>query len=310
MAVAASEPGASSDAFRRIGSQRDILGECPLWDEARQALFWVDVRAPAIRRLDHGTGRIESWELPGLVGSIALAEDGRILVAFSDRVALWEPEVEGFETVAVSPRRLPGHRFNDGRCDGAGRFWVGTMHNETRAPEGVLYRLEDRRLVEVLSGICIPNSLAWSPDNSVMYFADSLDYAIYAYDFDLTSAKPGERRVFARTNPPAFPDGSAIDREGHLWNAEFNGGRLIRYAPDGTVSRVLPVPVDRPTCCTFGGPEFDILFVTTASQNMTPEQREADPLAGALLAFDPGVKGLPESRFRLPLRDTNQGQRA
>ena len=307
--VAASELSASEGAFQRIGPQRDILGECPLWDEGRRSLFWVDIRAPAIRRLDHATSQIDSWDMPGLVGSIALAEDGRIVVALPDRVALWDPETEGLETLAVPPRSLPGHRFNDGRCDRAGRFWVGTMHNATRAPEGVLYRLEDQELVAAISGICIPNSLAWSPDNTVMYFADSLDYVIYAYDFDLTSGSLGERKVFARTDPPAFPDGSAVDADGHLWNAEFNGGRVVRYAPDGTVRRAIELPVDRPTCCAFGGPDLDILFVTTTSQNMTPEQREAEPLAGALLAFDPGVKGLPESRFRLPLHATDLAER-
>ena len=229
-------------------------------------------------------------------------------MALPGRLALWDPAAEGFETVAVPPRRRPGHRFNDGRCDRAGRFWVGTMHNETRAPEGVLYRLADRELVPEIAGVRIPNSLAWSPDGAVMYFADSLDHAIYAYDFDPASGALGERRVFARTDPPGFPDGSAVDADGHLWNAEFNSGRLVRYAPDGTVSRVVDLPVDRPTCCTFGGPDLEILFVTTTSQNMTPEQRAADPLAGALLALDAGVRGLPEARFRPPPPATNPRQ--
>jgi sugar lactone lactonase YvrE len=283
--------------FQRVGDQTDILGESPLWNAGEQALFWVDIRRPAIRRLDHRTGRIETWDMPDLVGSIALAADGRLVVALPDAIAFFDPAAARLETIASPPARLPHHRFNDGRCDRQGRFWVGTMHNLTRAPEGVLYRLAGRELVEVMAGIRIPNSLAWSPDGRTMYFADSLLYTIFAHDFDPASGTMGERRVFARTQAPGFPDGSTVDAEGCLWNAEFNAGRIVRYAPDGRVDRVVDAPVPRPTACAFGGPDLDMLYVTTASQNMTPAEREAQPLAGALLAMRVGVRGLPEPRF-------------
>ena len=284
----------------RIGDQTDILGESPLWNEDEQALYWIDIRRPAIRRLDHAGGRVETWAMPDLVGSIAFASDGRLLVAMADGVSLFDPSTQALEPVASLPVRIEGHRFNDGRCDREGRFWVGTMHNLTRAPEGVLYRLDGRgELIEKMSGICIPNSLAWSPDGRTMYFADSLLYTIYAYDFDAASGRMGEKRVFATTRPPGFPDGSTIDADGFVWNAEFNAARVVRYAPDGRVDRVVELPVRRPTCCAFGGPDLDILYVTTASQNMTREELDAEPLAGALLAFDVGVRGLPEPRFAL-----------
>jgi sugar lactone lactonase YvrE len=173
------------------------------------------------------------------------------------------------------------------------------MHNLTRAPEGVLFCLEGRSLRAVRGGICIPNSLAFSPDGGTMYFADSLRYALFAYDYDGASGTPGPERVIATTTPPAFPDGSTVDAQGFLWNAEFNGGRLVRYASDGRIDRVVPLPVTRPTCCAFGGPDLDVLYVTTTSQHMTPEQIEAEPLTGALLALDVGVRGLPEPLFAL-----------
>jgi len=282
--------------FLRIGEQTDILGECPLWDEREQALYWVDIRAPAIRRFTFVTGRIESWAMPGPVGSIALAEVGHLLVALPDRLAYWKIGTDQFETLAV-PHLISGHRFNDGRCDRQGRFWVGTMHNETRAPEGVLYRLEKETLEPVLSGIRIPNSLSFSPDGCTMYFADSLEYTISAYDYDPATGGLGTKTKLAETKPPAFPDGSAIDAEGYLWNAEFNGGRLVRYAPNGCIDRIVRLPVMHPTCCTFGGMDLDILFVTTTSQKMTDEERKAAPLAGSLLAMNAGVAGLPESQF-------------
>ena len=175
------------------------------------------------------------------------------------------------------------------------------MHNVTRAPEGVLYRLDGRTLVAKHSGICIPNSLAWSPDGRTMYFADSLRYTIFAYDYDPASGEMSGERVFATSSKPAFADGSTVDAEGYLWNAEFNGWRVVRYAPDGRVDRVIEVPTHRPTCCTFGGPDLDILYITTASQQMSADELARQPLAGSLLAMKPGVCGLTEARFPLSI---------
>jgi sugar lactone lactonase YvrE len=283
----------------RVGEQTDILGESPIWNAGEQALYWVDVRRPAIRRLDYASGAIETWSMPDLVGSIAFAEEDRLLVATGDDIALYDTSSGALERIAALPTR-PGHRFNDGRCDRQGRFWIGTMHDITRAPEGVLYCLDvDLELREVMSKICIPNSLAWSPDGHTMYFADSLRYAIFAYDFDPGSGRMGSQRSFAETKPPGFPDGSSVDSQGYLWNAEFNSSRIVRYAPDGTVERAIVLPVARPTCCAFGGPNLDVLYVITASQFMTASELEAQPMAGALLALEVGVQGLPEPKFAL-----------
>ncbi len=285
--------------LRRIGAQRDILGECPVWDDRAGVLWWVDIRRPAIRRLDPSSGSVESFELPQLVGAIALTEGPRLLVAMGRHVSLWTPGSEIFEPIAERPD-IAGHRFNDGRVDRQGRFWVGTMHNVTRAPEGTLYRLDGDGLTPVVDRICIPNALAWSPDGSVMYFADSRTHRIDAYDLDAASGALSGRRCLAESVPPAFPDGAATDAEGHLWYAEFNGGRIVRRAPDGRIAQVIETPVDRPTACAFGGPDLRTLFVTTTCQNMTEAERAADPLAGALLAIEVDVPGLPEPRFALP----------
>jgi sugar lactone lactonase YvrE len=277
-----------------------------LWDERDQCLYWVDIRQPALRRYAPDSGRIDTWAMPDLVGCIALTDEGRLLVALPQFIALFDPASGSLEAFARSPAAVPGHRFNDGRCDRQGRFWVGSMHNLTRAPEGVLYRLEGRgELQAVRSGICIPNSLAFSPDGRTMYFADSLRYELYAHAYDPEHGHMGAGRLFAATVPPGFPDGSTVDAEGFLWNAEFDSGRLVRYAPDGRMARTIALPVARPTCCAFGGPGLDTLFVTTTSQKMTPAEREAQPLAGALLALDVGVRGLPEPRFDMARKTTD-----
>lgn len=287
-------------ALQRVGTQTDVLGECPLWDAAAQCLYWVDIRLPAIRRLRHATGVVDTWPMPELVGSIALVDDGRLLVALPSQIALFDPD-SGALNAFVSSLPMPeGHRFNDGRCDARGRFWVGSMHNITRAPEGTLFCLEGAGpLKAIRHGICIPNSLAFSPDGDTLYFADSLHYRIYAHAYAPETGRMGEARVFAESAPPVFPDGSAVDAEGFVWNAEFNGGRLLRYAPDGRLDRVIALPVERPTCCAFGGPDLDILYITSTSQNMSEAERQAHPMAGALMAIRPGVRGLPEPRFAL-----------
>ena len=289
--------------MRRVGAQRDILGESPVWDAEAQALFWVDIRRPALRRLDVVSGAVETRAMPDLVGAVALAGAGRLLVAVGGEVTLFDWAAARFETVAALPARPAGHRFNEGRCDRQGRFWVGTMHNDTRAPEGTLFRLDGdghdgHTLVPVRTGISIPNSLAWSPDGRTMYFADSLHHAIAAHPYDPATGTPGEGRIFARTTAPGFPDGSASDAEGFLWNAEFNAARLVRYARDGRVDRVVPTPVGRPTSCAFGGRDYETLYVTTTSQAMSEAELRDNPLAGALLAFEPGVPGLPEPIWR------------
>lgn len=328
---------------------RDTLGECPLWDTVRGVLWWIDIRAPALRclrphaGLAEGQGRIaaaqlpsavtsmapgdvHSWPLPHLVGSIALTDDpqGRLLMALARHLVLFDPghaEQGGdpavfhgelpcvgqrsgaFETLAEVDLQDIHHRFNDGRCDTAGRFWVGTMHNITRGPEGRMFRFEAatglQEYPQLAPGLRIPNSLAFSPDGRTMYFADSLDHTIRAFAYDPSTGQPGCSRAFADMAPPAFPDGSCVDTDGGLWNTRFHGGCIVRHAPDGRVDRVITLPVRRPTCCAFGGPDLSTLYVTTTCQHMSEAERAAEPMAGALLALRVGSQGLPEARFAL-----------
>jgi len=303
MAAAASEAAAAG--LQRVGESRDILGECPTWDARAGVLWWIDIRQPRIRQLDPATGTVQTWDMPAIIGALALTEGPELIVALGNRVMLWHPETGEARILAEAPD-LPGHRFNDGRTDRQGRFWVGTMHNVTRAPEGTLFRLDPDGLAPVLNGISIPNSLAWAPDGRRMYFADSLKHRIDAFDFDPAAGALGVSRPFASSTPPAFPDGSTVDAQGHLWVAEFNGGRVTRIAPDGTISAIVETPVDRPTACALGGADLRTLYITTTCQNMTDAERAAQPMSGALFSVRVPVPGLPEPRVtHLPARRTN-----
>jgi L-arabinonolactonase len=203
------------------------------------------------------------------------------------------------ERVARALDTFPNIRFNDSRVDPQGRFWAGTMDDVARGEVGTLYRLDSgHRMTAVLHPIIISNSLAFSPDSRTMYFSDTVSREIWAYDFDSVSGIPSNRRVFANVPAPGTPDGSTVDAEGYLWNAEWDGARMVRYAPDGRVDRIIPMPVRHPTCCTFGGPDLTTLFVTTASLRLSDVERAAQPMAGGLLALEVGIKGVADPAFR------------
>jgi sugar lactone lactonase YvrE len=275
----------------------DRLGECPLWDEREKMLWWVDSRWPAVKRFDPATGAVMMQVLPEVVGSIAFREKGGLLAATKSGLHFLDGSGGALEPMAHPEARLPENRFNDGRCDRAGRFWAGTMCDARRDPSGSLYRFDaDLACTKLRNAIIIPNSLAFSPDNRTMYFADTNRHTIWAWDYDLGTGAATNERVFADTGE-GRPDGSCVDADGGLWNAEYGGGRLVRYTPTGKVDRVVEVPVANPTCCAFGGEDLGTLYVTTATQRLSPDDLAKQPLAGSLLALRPGVKGLPEGRF-------------
>jgi sugar lactone lactonase YvrE len=276
-----------------------LLGESPVWSPLEKALYWVDIKRPAIHRFHPATGATETWPMPEDVGCLVLRQQGGGVVALRTGIASID-----FRTGEVC--RLPGPtfeapdlRFNDGRCDRRGRFWVGTVHERRHAGTAALFRFDpDGRCSQMVSGVTVSNGIAWSPDNLVMYFADSWTRTIFQFDFDLDSGTLCNQRVFVELpRASGVPDGATVDSEGFLWSANFDGACLTRYAPNGSIDRVIPMPVQRPTSCAFGGENLDILYVTSASFNLSEQQRAAAPLAGSLFAVDAGVKGLPEPRF-------------
>ncbi len=284
--------------IRRVGTSTDMLGEGPVWSIAEQALYWVDIPGKAVRRWRQASDEVTSWAMPEMVGSLALREKGGILLALRPEFSLLDPE-----TGKITPfAQAPNHdstvlRFNDGKCDRQGRFWVGTMTVGERKPLGRLYRLDGGGCSEFMGGIDIPNSLCWSPDGRTMYFSDSPRRVIWAFDYDPDTGEARNRRDFASVEAPMVSDGATVDAEGFLWSANFHGWRVTRFTPDGRVDRVLELPASNITSCAFGGPDLTTLFITCAGHTLTPEQRAAQPLAGALLAVEVGVKGLPEPGF-------------
>jgi sugar lactone lactonase YvrE len=276
---------------------RDLLGECPLWDERSGTLWWVDILAPALRKLHNAN--VTSYALPEPMGSFALRETEGLLGAMKSGLYFHAPEASARELLVCPEDYPPGNRFNDGRCDRRGRFWVGSMSDPERLPVGSLYRVSPQGPCATMrTDLFIPNSLAWSPDSRTMYLSDSVRKLIWSFDYDLEEGTFGKERVFfnAERNPGA-PDGSCVDAQGCLWNAEYGGWRVTRYTPQGKIDRVIELPVQNPTCCCFGGPAFDTLYITSAAQELSADALTQQPLAGSVFAVRPGSTGLPEARF-------------
>lgn len=278
----------------------NILGEVPVWDVAEQSLYWVDIEGKRLQRWHQPTNAFSEWRFDERIGSFALREHGGLVCAFASGFAFFDPTSGTIEWIARPDSYDAGNRFNDGKCDRNGRFWAGTMDDGLSRHSGNLYRLDpDLSVHRMESGIGISNALCWSPDDKTFYFADTLDREIRCYDYDAITGAISNRRLFASTaNDPGAPDGSTIDAEGFMWNAQWDGWRLVRYAPDGRVDRIVPLPVQKPTSCIFGGPDLATLFVTSAIWDLKGEALSAQPMAGSLLALDVGIHGLPESRFR------------
>jgi sugar lactone lactonase YvrE len=285
--------------FTIISQTPNRLGEVPVWSVQDACLWWVDVLGAVLHRYEPATGRQASYPVPvRRLGCVALRARGGLVLGTDQGVLGFDPET-GETTLLVQPEPgKPTHRLNDGRCDRAGRLWIGSMNEQAFVPEGTFFRIDpDLTVTRTIEGFIVPNSVAFSPDDRTFYFADTRAYTIWAFDLDLAEGRISNRRVFATANaPPGRPDGSCVDQSGFLWNAEFAGGRLVRYAPDGRIDRIVALPVTHPTCCSFGGPDLGTLFVTSAADpQMTGEP--AGRYSGKLLALDVGVRGLPEPAF-------------
>lgn len=286
---------------RVLCATRDLVGESPVWDVAAQALYWVDIQGRHIRRYDWTTGKVQTWNTPERVGCIALSVRGGLVAAMETgvfTVALMEPPVVQLTCLASITHARPNMRFNDGRCDALGRFWASTMCMDMGPPSpvGAWYCLDENGLRACDGeGLITPNGLAFSLDGRTMYCSDSHSSVqkIWASDYDLASGTVGQRRDFADMVPlPGRPDGAAVDAEGHYWICANDAGLVHRFDPAGELVASLPVPIAKPSMCAFGGPQLDVLFVTSIQL-----PAGATPDCGAVFVLDAGVRGVPEPAF-------------
>ncbi len=284
----------------RVLEAGDVLGECPIWSPAERALYWVDILGRAVHRLVPATGEHRAWPTPEQVGAIGFRAGGGLIAACRDGFATLDLATGALTRLIDPEPDRPDHRFNDGRVDRAGRFWAGTLNDDHTTASGALYRLDaDQSVRRMVEGLVVPNSLCWSPDDRTMYHACSVNGVIEAYDFDLATGSIANRRPFAAAREvEGAPDGAVTDADGCLWSARFNGGRIVRYDPEGRIMGEVLVPARQVTCCAFGGPDLTTLYITTARENYTEADLRKDPLAGSLFAAEVDVRGVPEPSYR------------
>ncbi len=283
-------------------TEQTILGEGARWDARRDELLRVDILAGCVYRdqldEDGGLVPVRTYRVPGTVGAIAPVDgdDGWLLAAGRGFIHL-TPDGSQRTLAEVAPA---GTRMNDAACDPQGRFWAGTMADDHHAGGGALFRLDRTGRTElVLAGLTISNGVGWSPDGSAMYLVDSGPRVIHAFAFDADRGAISEGRVLVTlTEDVGSPDGMTVDADGGLWVAVYGGGRVHHYSPDGVLRQVLAVPAQQSTCCAFAGPGLNRLYVTTATEGWSDEQRRADPAAGLVYRLDTDAIGRPAAPFR------------
>lgn len=275
------------------------LGEGVQWHPRRRRLFWTDIKGQELWSCDETGGHLKTQTLDAPLCSFAFCDDGRILGAFEDGLAWLDPLTGQRRLFEQYEAEAAGVRMNDGAIDRQGRFVVGGIDEAGTRPITPVWSVDRGRIRVVVDEVATANSTAFSPSGDVMYFADSEEREIRAYDYNPATGTPSKRRSFvALAEGEGKPDGSTVDATGALWNARFGGGAVARYLPDGTLDTVVRVPVPNVTCCALGGPTMRRLFITTARIEMTPDALDANPQAGGLYVVDVPVRGIQQGTYK------------
>ncbi len=285
-----------------VYESQDGLGEAPIWRNEERALYWSDHVGCTMKRLSAETGAVTIWDTPGPVGSFAFREEGGLIGATESGFHRIDLDAAAYEQIVDPEADTADNRFNDGKCDRRGRFWCGTMNKRIEAKTGSLYRLDPDFVCNAVAPdfrFAVSNGIAFDPEDTRMYFADTIGQTVYVFDFDIDSGEVSNRREFFSTAERAgMVDGATVDQDGYYWCALVAGGKILRIDPKGRIDREIDMPVPRPTCPTFGGDDYDVLYVTSQRLFMTADELDESPQAGNLFAIHGlGARGFPEPRF-------------
>lgn len=281
-----------------IVEARARLGEGPVWDDRAQRLYWVDIYNHRVHRFDPATQHHDWFDVGDAVGCFALTDSDRLLLGLRHQVAWLNLSDRSVTPLAEVEADQPQTRINDGKCDAAGRFWVGSTHMAGK-PQASLYRYDpDGTLTPMETNLTISNGLGWSPDNQTFYLTDSAQHKIFAYDFDLDHGTIQNRRVLIDlTDESLTPDGLTLDQDGCIWSAIWDGWCVIRFSPEGRELERVELPIQRPTSCHFGGPDLKTLYITSASVGLSEAEIQDSFLSGDVFCVQTEVAGLPSYRF-------------
>lgn len=280
-------------SVERVGDVRAQLGEGPVWDERESVLWWLDIPGESLHRYDPSCGEDTAVALGQQVGALVPRASGGLVLATPDGFVAYDPATGKRELLASVEQDNVLTRMNDGKCDRQGRFFAGTMAYDFVGGAGSFYRLDpDGSVTRLLADLTISNGLAWSADDSTLYYIDSMAHGIDALDFDASSGAVSNRRQIVKIDESeGIPDGMCIDAEGYLWVALFGGGAVRRYSTEGELKGVVELPAAKVTCCAFAGDDWSDLYITTASDD------DGNPATGGLYRCRPGVAGTPVNAF-------------
>ncbi|SDK35809.1 SMP-30/gluconolactonase/LRE family protein [Sediminibacillus albus] len=276
------------------------LGEGPFWDADTQRLYWVDINNKQIHIFDPADNTDKVIEVDQYIGAVVMQTSGDLLLAMQNGIYSMDKNTTKLTFIADPEKDKPDSRFNDGKCDPAGRFWAGTMPLQLEPGAASLYRLDgDNHLRRMVPNVTVSNGMAWSNDKQTMYFADTPTQKIDAFDYDLKSGNISNRRTVIKIpESEGMPDGMTIDTEGMLWVAQWGGARVGRWDPGtGECRQVVELPASHVSSCAFGGAEMNQLYITTAREHLTKGQLDEQPYAGGLFRFHTNVKGAASYKF-------------
>ena len=277
------------------------LGEGPLWHPIEQQLYWLDIENNDLYCANPELSDYAKAKFPTPISALGFIKGDGLILATGEGFATSDGQPNTLQNLWHPFPDQPNLRMNDGKVDPAGRFWAGTL--DPAHAQAALYRLDpDGSRHTLLRQIGIANGLGWSPDRKTMYFTDSLSYTIYAFDYDLGTGEIRNQRPFVqlpKDERGIVPDGLCVDVEGCIWSAQWNGWQVVRYSPTGEILQKIALPTQLVTSCCFGGPNLDQLFITTAWTDLTPEERQAQPLAGSVFTLKTTTQGQPANFFTL-----------
>jgi len=285
--------------LNHIENSKSLLGEGPLYNEKENALYWTDIKGMKLFKYDLESKMVKNYHFTKPIGSFAFTCHDEIIVTTTCGFEYANLDKNRFTPIVDPETAKPHNRFNDGKCDAKGRYFAGTMDNNEKEISGSLYSFDGDGIEKLEENLFISNGLGWSPNSSKFYLTDSPKRVIYVYDYDLELGKISNKKIFANIDEKdGYPDGLCVDSEGYIWSAHWNGWKITRYAPDGSIDSIYDIPVPKVTSCNFGGKDLDTLFITTASFELSDEELEKAPLSGYTFTLKTKVKGQKPNIFK------------
>ena len=289
----------SSGSVEVVVDAGATIGEGPVWDARENVVWWVDITRNLVHRYDPDSRRDTTIDVGQAVGAVVPRASGGLVLAVQDGFAVLDPDTRRLDLIAPVEEDTPENRMNDAKCDSSGRLWGGTMAYSEAAGAGRFYRLDtDHSVVKILDGVTCSNGIGWSPEDRQMYYIDSGAQQVDVFDYERATGEVRNRRKLIDIPAEAgVPDGMAVDAQGYIWVALWGGAAIRRFAPDGTLDRVVEIPAKQVTSCVFAGRDLTDLYITSACEGLTESEIRAYPHSGALFLHHPAVAGQPTNTY-------------